>query len=143
MRTCGQYQESAVAFTQVPGLVNLEKNFEVLNNEGVGINGETVKAKETATVNFHLNYLGGHQDLIDPEVIFELADNSQYKEGTLKLNGTVVNDTDFISNGYSFSFPNLTSDNNVANFSFEIENINDTENDIFSSVSAHVDAKNF
>lgn len=141
--TGGQYQESAVAFTQVPGLVNLEKKFEVLNNEGVGINGETVKAKETATVNFDFNYLGGHQDLIDPKVIFELSDNSQYKEGSLKLNGRLVDDTDFIANGYSFSFPNLTTDNNVANFSFEIEHINETDEEIGSSVAAHLDAKNF
>lgn len=141
--TGGQVQESAVAFTQVPGLVNLDKRFEVVNNDNVDINGGTIKSGETATVKFDLSYIGGHQDLIDPEVIFDLDENTLYKVGSLKLNGLLIDDTQFISNGYSYSFSNLSLANPNAQFSFEIENINDTEENRDSSVSAHVDAKNF
>ncbi|WP_157456092.1 lectin-like domain-containing protein [Carnobacterium maltaromaticum] len=119
--TGAAFAETSVMFNKVPGLVNVKENFNIVNQKGETVIDKEVSEKESITATFDINYLNGKQNLLLPTVELAIEDKLNYKKGTLKYNGILMDDSKWIGKKFVVPITELSLANAKASISFDVE----------------------
>ncbi|MBP2100412.1 L-type lectin-domain containing protein [Enterococcus rivorum] len=139
----GALTESAlVGFASVPGLVNYKDSLKLYSSAGDLLGNESVeKGDSEITVHYSGEFISGKQNLLDPSITFTKNAKQTYIEGSMTVNGALVNPT-VTSTAIKTSFANLSLENKKVDIIFKVKNNGLNSNDRPEIVS-RIDASNF
>lgn len=141
--TGNEFEEAAIAFKQVPGLVDYDTTFNAKNEQGeILTESSKMKPESEVTLDYTGVYTGGLQGLLNPEVFFELPEGTSYQKGSFKVNGNVENPS-ISGKKLSISLDTMTEVNSQNNITFKVKNDMLTSTNSPSSITASVEGRNF
>ncbi|MET3564179.1 hypothetical protein ABID30_003276 [Enterococcus rotai] len=136
------YQESVVAFTKIPGLVEISDDITIKNSNDTNIENTEVSSGEILTTNIAIKYNSGNQNLKNPVVNVTLGDNLDFIDGTVKLNDAIIDVKPDSNRTFKVPLDELSLENPDYSLTFETEATTSSTNAVDSFVSYQVTGDN-